>query len=131
MRSSRRKSRKMSITVEGVVALVEWSDAGDDSSVVILTDDDEEYYVDARDTAIRPAKFINARVEASGRLYERDGQIMLAVRRIRVLDDYGDASEEDFENDSFEGSEDYDFWADDGIVDQYARFVRGPEDFAD
>ena len=131
MRSYRRKNQKVSMTIEGVVALAEWSDNGESEDVVILTDDEEEFYVDMKDSAVKPAKYLNSRVEATGKIYERDGQTMLAVRRIRVLDEPGKVETGMEGENHFEDAPDYDFWTDDGIVDQYTRFVRGSRDFFD
>ena len=44
MKSYRKRNRRVSVTVEGVVALAEWSDSGEDSDVVILTDDEGEKF---------------------------------------------------------------------------------------
>ncbi len=133
MRSNRRKNRRVSVTIEGVVALAEWADSGDDADLVILTDDEEEYYIDATDSVVRPARFINARVEATGKLFERDGLTQLAIRRIRVLDPYdSEADQEGFTGEHFgEASEDFDYWSDEGIVDRYARYARGSGGMAD
>jgi hypothetical protein len=130
MRGYRRRNRRVNVTIEGVVALAEFSYLEDDANVVILTDDDEEFYVDASDITIRLDRYVNSRVEVTGRVYERGGQSVLVVKRIRVVNEFDDLEDVDAKwRDDFEDTHEYDYWSDDGIADLYARFVKGSRDF--
>ena len=134
MRRNRRRHRRYNTTIRGVVALAEWSDSKDDAEVVLLTDDDEEYYIDASDSTIRPSKYINSRVEASGKVYEMDERKVLLVRRIRVVESFQgfeDQMYDDAEEDDFADDRTYDFFLDDAVIDDYARFLKGQRDFGD
>ena len=132
MRGTKKKNQRRNTTIRGVVALSEWSDSRDDAEVVILTDSEEEFCIDASETSIRPSKFINSRVEATGKIYEYEDQLVLAVKRIRVIDsihdfdDYGDTDEDiDTYDDGFDDSVGMSSWADDDDVSSYARLIRG------
>ena len=133
MRNKNRRDPERKTTVRGVVALAEWSDSRQNADVVILTDTDEEYYLDARDTDIRPATFVNARVEATGKLHEREDQYILEVSRIQVIDsdeDFSDIPDVDLDSDAFD---DEDFgvepWGDNDDYADYARLIRGHSGF--
>jgi hypothetical protein len=136
MRSNRRRKRKVTTTVRGVVALADWSNSHEDAEVVLLTDDDEEYYIDASDSAIRLGKYINSRVEASGKVYERDERRVLIVRRIRVVESFqdfdGDVYGDDDEDD--EGYFDdggYGYFSEDTVIDEYSRYIRSQRDLGE
>lgn len=125
---SRQKNQKTIVTIRGVVALAEWSDSDDDTDVVILTEEDEEYYIDTRESEIKPMQYVNAWVEATGRVYDRDDYSVIAVKRIRIIDAMHDVDGLMAES-GIQGGFDDDvrgnLWTDDDDVDSYARLIRG------
>lgn len=133
MRGSKKKNKRLARTVRGVVALAEWSDSDDSTDVVILTEDDEEFLIDASHTAIRPARFVNSMVDATGRVYEMDDQWVLELRSIRAVESFRDfdetagESEEEF---GFEDDEAFGGWLDEDF-DSYARYIRHDGDLSD
>jgi hypothetical protein len=131
-RNGKRKNRKSTVTVEGVVALAEDSDWGDDDELVILTDDDEEYYIDSRSSAIRADKYSDQRVEATGRLYEWEGRTMLALSRIRIVDDYGEGLIFGAQGlETFDDEGNLEVWNDDMFIDQFSRYRKHYDDLLD
>ena len=133
MRGSKKKNRRLPQTVRGVVALAEWSDSNDNAEVVILTEDDEEFLIDASHTPIRPARFVNSMVEATGRVYEMDDQLVLELRRMRTIESY-----RDFDDMMAEPEDGYGFDDDEGLggwmeddFDSYARYIRNDGDLSD
>jgi len=132
MRGYQKKSNNASVTVEGVVAVADASTSEEESEVVILTDDEEEIYIDATESAINPSRYINDRVEAKGTVCNRNGQTVMAVKRIRVLNDLEVSDMLDFgQRDHFNDEEDYDSWSDDGVLDHYTRYARRSRGFSD
>ena len=134
MRGHRKKNRRVTRTVRGVVALAEWSDSRDNADVVILTDDDEEYYVDASSTPIRPSKFVNSRVEATGRVYEMDDQTVLELKRMRPIESFQDF--DDLNDNRFDDDEDNDdigmgTWVEEADIESYARYIRSSGGLSD
>jgi hypothetical protein len=125
---SRQKNQKPIVTIRGVVALAEWSDSDDDADVVVLTEEDEEYYIDTRESQIKPMQYVNSWVEVTGRVYDRDDYSVIEVKRIRIIDAMHNADglmaessiQGDFDDD-VRGS----LWADDDDVNSYARLIRG------
>ncbi len=133
MRGNKKKKNRLTLTVRGVVAFAEWSDSSDSAEVVILTEDDEEYLLDASHTPIRPAKFVNLRVEAAGRVYELDDQLVLELRKIRAVESFQDfddmmvAPEEDF---GFNDDMEFGNWMDEDF-EPYSRYGRSDGDLSD
>jgi hypothetical protein len=128
MRGNQKRNLNKTMTIRGVAALAEWSDSRQDADVVILTDSDEEYYIDATDAPIRPAKYINARVEASGKVFERDDQLVLAVNRMRVIEsiqDFDPYSDDELDEDAFDDEAEISAWNEDDDFVSYARLIKG------
>lgn len=129
MRGYKRRNRPMSMTIRGVVALADWTDMGDDANVVVLTDDDEEFFIDARETSIHPSDFVNARVEATGRVFEQEDRVVLAVRRMRIVESYKDFREttyEDEEETSFVDDESaFDYLDESNDIEAYSDYLGG------
>jgi hypothetical protein len=131
-RNGRRRNRKSTVTVEGVVALADHSDWGDDGELVILTDDDEEYHIDSRSSDIRADKYSDQRVEATGRLYEWEGRTMLALSRIRIVDDYGEGLIFGAQGlETFDDERGLEDWNDDTVIDEYSLYRRPYDDLLD
>lgn len=128
MRSKRRKNQQAIVTVEGVVAFAEWSEDGSDTQLVILTDDDEEYFIETRDSSIKPSRFEGARVQATGRLFERDDWNILEIKRVRIVK-FKDFDEDDEARFDYQGTYDDDVgensWSDYEDLSDYARFIKG------
>lgn len=132
MRGYRNKANKSSVIVEGVVAVADCSSSEDEAEVVILTDDEEEFYIDIKQSSINPSRYVNDRVEVTGTVYDQNGQTVMAVKRIRVLNDLEETEMVDFEERGhYDDDEDYDSWSDDGIIDHYTRYARRSRGFSD
>ena len=77
--------------------------------------------------SIKPSSFLSARVEVTGRLFERDDWSVLEVRRIRIVSD--DYEADDDHRITFKGGFDDDIGVHQFLefedLSDYARFLKG------
>lgn len=84
-------SQQNIITVRGyVVALPNNQEGSEDAKVAVQSENGEEYLVIPRGMGIDLVDLINAGVEVSGALQERDGIKFIQVRQYKTEDEYDD-----------------------------------------
>lgn len=93
------KQKPKTVTVQGVMELIDYGDDLIPFDAVLLTDDDEEFYVEFPNKGSKLNEYANQYVEITGNIFKQDEHTAIAAKRIIIVD-------QDAENDSM-GSDDF------------------------
>ena len=94
------RDKTKTISVQGVIELIDYGDSSVPFDAVLITDDEEEFYVEFPNKKTRASEYLNRYVEIKGSLFRRDEHLIIAAKRIIVIDES--------ENDDLQGAARFD-----------------------
>ena len=93
MRQKKIEKRKpRTVTLQGVMELIDYGDDLVPFDAVLLTDDEEEFYVGFPNMDSRLREYANKYVEITGSFFKKDEHKAIAAKRIIVIEDDADDS---------------------------------------
>jgi hypothetical protein len=92
-----KKPKTKERTITGIVIEGEWDDNDNVIGVAIETEDDEEYLVEPNEKGKELLAFIDYKVEATGTVRQRDGDMIINVKRYESLGEYDEDQEDEDE----------------------------------
>lgn len=125
MRPKRNRTNKPStVTIQGVIALIDPEDSDSPHDAVLITEDDEELYVEIPNKRTRLTQYVNLEVEITGVIFEREDRFVISAKRINVIDVFDEYSDLELGDHEIYGDFGDDFYDVSQDLQDFMRYSR-------
>lgn len=125
MRPKRHRTNKPStVTIQGVIELIEPEDNDGSHDAVLITDDGEELFVEIPNKGTRLTRYINSEVEITGVIFEREDGFVISAKRINLVDTLDEYSASKHGGDDIYGDFGDEYYDDSQDLQDFMRYSR-------